>query len=178
MFGNYPVPGTDTRFLTGPFTLHGFRPFVVAGTQPDRVPRVIIEHRQRMTPPTASHRKVAFEIHLPQIVGSRVLKPLQVRCSRAGSLVELTMTTQNLRDRARHWNSDVLQILQPPTQLPTTPRRMLATQGQHALFDRSTRSPRRLQRPTRLIQQPRRAVRHIPRQPLVTRLPADPKPAT
>jgi len=47
------------------FALHHFCPFVVAGPQPDRVARVIVQHRQRMTPTAASHRKVSLEIHLP-----------------------------------------------------------------------------------------------------------------
>ena len=77
-----------------------------------------------------------------------MLEPLHVRLPRTVTFVELAMTTQNRRDRARGRNPDLFQILQPPTQLPTTPRRMLTTQRQHPLFDLSTRPPRRFQRPT------------------------------
>ena len=77
---------------------------------------------------------MSLEIHLPQIVGSRMLEPLNVRLPRAIAFIELTMTTQNLRDCTRRRNLDDLQIKQPPTQLSTTPRRMLTTQRQHSLF--------------------------------------------
>ena len=85
---------------------------------------------------------MSLEIHLPQIVGSRMLEPLNVRLPRAIAFIELTMTTQNLRDCTRRRNLDDLQIKQPPTQLSTTPRRMLTTQRQHSLFYLISRPPR------------------------------------
>ena len=91
------------------FTWHCFRPFVVAGPQPDRVPRVIVQHRQRLAPAAASHRKVSLEIPLPQVVRSRVLEPLHVRLTRSVTLVEPTVATQDRRDRAGRWHRDVLE---------------------------------------------------------------------
>ena len=125
-----------------------------------------------MTPTAASHREVAFEIHLPQIVRSRMLEALHVGLSRTAVYIQQALTTQDRRDRAGRRNVRDLQIQQPPTQLPTAPRRMLATQRQHPLFRRTVDLTRRNLRPTRLIQQPRATLSRRPRQPLVTRLPA------
>src|SRR2546425_12020278 len=82
----------------------------------------------------ASQREVAFEIPLPQIIRSRVLEPLPLRGTSPAPFVELTVTTQNLRHRAGRGNRRLLQIQQPPTQLPTAPRGMLPTQRQHPLL--------------------------------------------
>ena len=52
---------------------HGRIPLVSAGADLQRIARMIVEHRERMTASRADG-EVALEVHLPQLVGMRPLK--------------------------------------------------------------------------------------------------------
>ena len=55
---------------------HAVAALVGTRSQHQRKPRVIVEHRQRMTAPAAAERKMPLEVHLPQLVGRRLLEAL------------------------------------------------------------------------------------------------------
>src|SRR6266852_784253 len=72
---------------------------IVAGLQAQRIARTIVEHSQWMTALAVAQLKVAFEIHLPQLIRSLLFKPLIGtrywfrRCRHS------SMTTQNRMHR-------------------------------------------------------------------------------
>jgi hypothetical protein len=61
---------------------------------------MIVQNRQRMTPPTPRHREMSLEVHLPQIVRLGMLEPKHRLGVQRGRLLDQVVTPENLRDRA------------------------------------------------------------------------------
>lgn len=153
---------------------HRLFPLVPAGTQPHAVPRVVVQHRQRMAASPAHHRNMPLEVHLPQVVGLRLLEPRpRLRCRR-GLLGDLSVPVQDRRDRAGRGQLRHAAIRQPLLQLASTPSRMACACFQHALLHRVGRALGRVCWTPRPITQV--FSRQRPRQPLVPGLAADTKP--
>src|SRR5216684_3872244 len=148
--------------------LHRRMLLVRAGLQHHRIPRMVVQHRQRMAPTPTPQLEVSFEIHLPQFVRLTSLEAYDVPCSLR--LRQLLPTTEDLRDRACRRNSLDPRVLQPTTQLATTPRRVSLSKRNHQLLDSSACLRRRGLGTTRLIHKPSDSFSTITIQPLVTRL--------
>src|SRR5882724_8591118 len=76
--------------------LHAVPPLVGKGRQHHGIARVIVHHRQRMTP-QAGQREMPLEVHLPQPVRRVVLKPLERPMSRRLGRVDQTVPPQDAR---------------------------------------------------------------------------------
>ena len=114
--------------LDGRATLIGTR------FQPKRVARVIVQDGQRMdaTVPLRQ-RHMAFEVHLPQLIGQRSFKASPSMRHPLGGL-EPTVPTQNLGHRAgprRH----LAALLQARRDLAATPGRMRIAECEHVGLD-------------------------------------------
>ena len=72
---------------------------IATGLQTQRIARVIVEHGQRMTALKVAQLKVAFEIHLPQLIRSLLFKPLIATRYLSRRCLHPTMTTQNRMHR-------------------------------------------------------------------------------
>ncbi len=143
-----PVAPEERRQLG----LHRTLAFITAGPQPNRITRVVIDHRQRMAAPCRG-RKMPLVVHLPQLVRRRPLKPLEGFVAGARHSVDATMPIQYRRDRAGARRRLVLQILQPAPDLAPTPGGMLVANRQHQPFDGRRTARRRVLRATRAIRQ-------------------------
>jgi uracil-DNA glycosylase len=101
-------------------SVHGGGLFVGAGADLEREARVIVQHRQRVAA-ALFQSKMALEVHLPQIVGSRVLEALEVAALTLARAVQQTMSADDLGDRRGRWRARparqyqlLAQILLPP----------------------------------------------------------------
>jgi hypothetical protein len=147
---------------------HGRLLLIAARRNPQRIARMVIEHRQRMTAPSCQ-RKVAFEVHLPQLVGFGTLEASTRTRMLLTALVELAVATQDLGDRARHRHLHPTRVLQHPFDLAATPRVVALLPNPQNLRLHGNRCPRwTAQRAARAIRQPTPAFCQIPLQPLVT----------
>src|SRR5213080_462537 len=72
---------------------------IAAGLQAQRIARTIVEHSQRMTACAVAQGRVAFEIHLPQLIRSLLCKPLIGSCYLVRRWLHPSMTTQNRMHR-------------------------------------------------------------------------------
>ncbi|MDK1039823.1 MAG: hypothetical protein QGD91_13145, partial [Actinomycetota bacterium] len=72
--------------------------FVAARLQAHAVTRVIIQHRQGMAS-TEFHRKMALEVHLPQIVGTLMLETYPSLVLARLRLIDQTVSMQDGRNR-------------------------------------------------------------------------------
>src|SRR5436305_265750 len=72
---------------------------IAAGLQAQRIARTIVEHSQRMTAFSVAQGKVAFEIHLPQLIRSLLCKPLIGSYYLVRRWLHPSMTTQNRMHR-------------------------------------------------------------------------------
>ena len=78
--------------------LHHLSLLVTAGLQPQGKPRVIVQNSQRVAA-SSGKGEVAFEVHLPQVVGCLVFKSLPGTVLGPLGGVNAAMTTQDRRDR-------------------------------------------------------------------------------
>lgn len=62
---------------------------------------MVIEHGERMASPSFVQSKVSLVVHLPKLIRRRALETLKRAVLARLVLIELSMTTQNLGDRAR-----------------------------------------------------------------------------
>src|SRR2546429_896688 len=161
------------RFPQDP--LNGLARFIPAGLQTQRIPRMIIRIRQGMATLPIAQAKVAFEVHLPQLIGGHLLKPLPGpmlgRCGR----VYASLTPQNLVNRTRGGNACQTQGLQARLDLPGPPSWMAVPQADNLLFHLAAGPSGRLARPTAAILQTCPPFGSIPLQPPVPLVPTDAK---
>lgn len=134
---------------------------------------MIIEHGQRMAPAAAHQRHMAFEVHLPEQIGCRLLKAL-------------------LRHRSATWRNDPIVSAQDlvhcrmrRTGLPlpfeamrnlaSSPRRVSVPHRQNVSFDRRGGPQRARMRPPRAIR--KLFIAHPTTKPLVAGISMNPEPA-
>src|SRR5882762_3804509 len=149
---------------------------VAARLKAQRVTRMIIEHGQRMTTLAVAQSKVAFEIHLPQLIWPFMLKPLVA----AGHAVRLpSHPPVSLQDRMRGTPGQrrLFIPLQAPFDLPRTPA-ILVSNRQHLLLYRWIGPAWRMPRPPRSISQSRGSAFLVSLQPFVSSLSTDPESLT
>src|SRR6202522_847889 len=159
----------------GQTILDRLRLLVRAGGDAQGVARMVVQHRQRMAAPSGSHRNVPLEVHLPEPVGTRMLEPNESRMLGRLGGVEAAVAPQNLRDRRGRRQTLLAQILQPPAQFASAPRRMLASKRDDLGLHNLCRPLRTRERPPRAIRE-KRAFRLASSQPFVSRLSTDPEP--
>jgi len=168
-----PIAPEDRRQLG----LHRALALIATSPQPERIARVIVDHRQRVAAP-GGDRKMPLVVHLPQLIRCRPLKPfkwpvLSARCS-----IDAVMAVQDCGDGAGARRRLVTEILQPATDLAAAPGRVLVTNRQHLCLHRRRGAGRRALRATRAIRQTRLALLPIPCQQPVANRRTDPKPPT
>src|SRR6185295_473661 len=149
--------------------------FIAARHDAERIARVIVDHGQRVAT-ARRHRKMPFDVHLPQLVRRLALEALPRLVLLALRDVDQSMALQNLSDRARTWNLAQTLVVQPPLDLAATPRRMLRTHRQHRRLHRRRRLIGRAMRPSRPLRQSSLAFRSPALPALITRRRSDPKP--
>ena len=92
--------------------LHRLAGFIPAGPQTQRIARMIIQDRQGMATFPITQAKMTFEVHLPQLIGGRLLKPLPGSMLGRGRRVNASLPPQNLVNRTRCRNPFQTQGLQ------------------------------------------------------------------
>ena len=112
-----------TKFLCQ-MTLNRFSSLIRATFQTHGVPRVVIHNRQGMTLHPVANRKPAFEIHLPELIGSCMLKSLPSRVLGRFSWIDALMTTQDFMNRTIDRDCDLTNGLQSNTDFACSPRGM------------------------------------------------------
>src|SRR5439155_11281685 len=124
---------------------------IAAGLQTQRIARVIVEHSQRMTAFAVAQGKVAFEIHLPQLIRSLLFKPLIATRYLSRRCLHPSMTTQNRMHRTlRH--RTLSRGFQRPFNLAGAPASLISNH-QRLPFDFRLAVARRSSRSTRLIRE-------------------------
>ena len=121
---------------------------------------------------------MAFEVHLPQVVGCLVLKSLPGTVLGPLGWVNATMTTQDRRDSTggRHVRLKHIPAVQkPPSQLTSSPGRMCRTGRQYRLLNLRWGACRRVVGPPRQVDQACLAPFAEPPKPLVSSRRADPE---
>src|SRR5437762_8411307 len=146
------------------------------GRKSQRIARMVVKHGERMTA-AAADRKVALEIHLPQIIGCGPLEAPMRAGVFGAALLKLAVPAQDRRDRACRRHLAHAAVLQNLADLAAAPGVVALTpDAQHLRFHRLRRALGARMRPARLVAKSRAAVRPIPGKPFVTRLAADPEP--
>src|SRR5262245_31480444 len=138
---------------------------------------MVIEHGQRITAPFFQS-EVAFEIHLPQVIGMRVLESLIRLMLRRSFRRDQLMAMKNRRDGARARNLWLFERLQAGLQFSSAPGRMPFAQLHHFLLDFCVGASRRVLRATRSIFQARYSLGSVTTQPFITDAWADAESAT
>lgn len=161
-------------------------PQMLGGIRPSRPPRPQDEHHlgscAGMYP--GNEKSEGKRVRHPRTSGNRWLRValteavLVARCAKnnysGAAYRRLVPRRGKKRVLVAVDHRDMLQVLQSPTQLVTSPSRMRDPQCEDSLLHLSTRSTRRIRQTTRLIRQPRTPRGRVTRQPLVIRLPAMP----
>src|SRR4029079_10510738 len=99
-----------TKFLCQ-MTLNRFRSLIGTTFQAYGVARMVIYDRQGMTLHPVPNRKPAFEIHLPELIGSCMLKSVPSRVLGRFFRIDARMTTQDSMDRTIDRHGDLTNCL-------------------------------------------------------------------
>ena len=114
-------------------SLHRLAALVGTGVKPDAIPGMVVEHGQGMAT-TGGGREVAFEIHLPELVG-----PIALEADKGtwGGRVRLdaAVTAKDRRGGARGRNVLPIESDEAGMNLSASPCRMLLTQSKHLGLD-------------------------------------------
>src|SRR5580700_4958712 len=136
---------------------------------------MIVQNRQRVTPPARSHREMPLEVHLPQIVRLRMLEPNHRLGTQRGLLVDPVVTPENLRDRAGGRYVLDTPVDQPTPNLPTSPGPVRRTHLHNPFLHLRGRLRGLRLRLPRPIRQTDTSPLFITLPPLVARLPRNPE---
>src|SRR5215469_5952871 len=145
-----------------------------AGRQQHVVAGMIVQRAQWMTTALA-HRKMAFKVHLPQLIGSRTFKTLKGPGRLALLRPDQAMAMKNPSNGAGGRKIASLQVLQTPSQLARSPGWMHLPQGHDFFFDRRLGSLRTALRPARAVAKAFRSPALKTLQPLVANRRTDTK---
>src|SRR5712692_5906105 len=165
----HPLRQTITAKSGGQSVFYRGGLLIAAGLQAQRIARVIVEHSQRMTALAVAQLKVAFEIHLPQLVRSLLLKPLIAARYLAGRWLHPSMTTQNRMHRALSHRT-LSRGFQRPFNLACAPASLI-TNHQRLPFEFRLAAARRSLRSTRTIRE--RVITVLSLSPFVSSLATD-----
>ena len=143
---------------------------VPAGPDPQREPGVVVQDSQGMAAAAAAHRKVALEVHLPQVVGLIVLEALVGFVLGTLGRVDESVSSQDGRDRALGRHALVASILKHPGQHVTSLGGMLSAQVHDELLNLLAGAVRRLKGTLRQVMQTLVSPFQIAPQPLVASL--------
>ena len=138
---------------------------------------MVIQNSQRMTA-SLGKGEVAFEVHLPQVVGGLVFKSLPGAVLGTLGGVNAAITTQDRRDSTGGWYvrlKHIPAVQKPPSQLTSSPGRMCLTGRHHSLLNLRWGACRRVVRPPRQVDQACIAPFAEPPKPLVPSCRADPE---
>lgn len=115
---------------------------------------MIVKNRQGIEPRAQrlAQGDMAFEIHLPQIVGSLVLEADEALRSAAELPKRLAVPCQDRGHRRSRWSRQP-RAQQPMPDLASAPGRMIPAHGKHCGFHRFATAQRRLQGPSRAFDQ-------------------------
>jgi hypothetical protein len=138
-----------------------------AGRQKHIIARVVVQRTQGMAT-SLIQSKMAFEIHLPQLIRRRTLKPLERHRRLALLRPDQSMTMDNTVNRAGRWKRLVPQILHPTTQFACTPRWMPTAQVHNLFLKGRIRSARTFVRTARMILKAFGTIPPEAPQPLIT----------
>ncbi len=111
----------------GDMALDSIDSLIRAGFQPNQKPRVVIQHgqpryrSQRMTALAGADGEIAFEIHLPQVIGFIHLKVLIGRVLPGLVSRQQPMACQDIRHGAGGWNRLITPVFEPAFQFSTAP---------------------------------------------------------
>jgi hypothetical protein len=150
--------------------------FVAVGAQTHRIARMIVHDRQGMAGRSIRQRHPALEVHLPQQVRRRLLKPLPGLSRLAAQGIDPAVATQD-RVHRRAGRTSLSVPLQTTHDLAGAPRRMRIAHRKHPRLDRRRAAPGARMRTARAIRKwlaPRRPTA----QPFIAGLRADPEPPT
>jgi hypothetical protein len=141
---------------------------------------MIVQDSEGMTVSSIRKGEVAFEIHLPQLVGTIHLKALEGTVFSTLLWVEPPMPTQNGCDCARARHTNVLEPEQVGPDLTPTPSRMSVPCPQDGFFHDHSCLPGAVVRTARSIRQAGQIAIGISKaiQPFVSGLSTDPKAPT
>ena len=111
----HPLRQTIASEDSGQALSHGLSQLVSAGLQSQGKSGVVVQNSQRMAA-SLGKGEVAFEVHLPQVVGCLVLKSLPGTVLGPLGWVNATMTTQDRRDSTggRHVRLKHIPAVQKP----------------------------------------------------------------
>jgi len=149
-------------------------PLVGAGRKHDCEARVVVEHGERMQA-AGSHRHMAFEVHLPQLVRPRALEANEGGLAAAMSPQFDPMPLQDRCHRRGRRNRFVAEILQPPGDLAPAPRRIVRTNRKHRRLRHCIATQGRAQRSARQLVQSCQAIEPPTLQPFVAGRRTDPE---
>ena len=151
----------------GQFFPHCLRSFVGACAQPQGEAGVIVQDGQRVTAPCAGG-EVPLEVHLPEVVGLRVLEPLPVTMG-AFAAHGTAVPPQDGRDGAGARHRALPPIQQHLAYGAASPRGVLLAERQDGLFRLSRCAGRRVVRAAGALDQPRLSLLRMAVQQLVGR---------
>src|SRR5581483_1055146 len=114
---------------------HGGALLIVTSSQAQREPRVIVQHRQRVTGYAVLERTVSLEVHLPELIGSFLLEANVWLSGRARRLAHPIVSAQDLVHR-RYRRHGLPVALQAMRELARSPGRVGIAQRHNLVFDR------------------------------------------
>src|SRR5438876_716055 len=151
-------------------TLNRFSSLIRATFQTHGVPRMVIHNRQGMTLHPVPNRKPAFEIHLPELIGSCMLKSLPGRVLGRFFWIDALMTTQDFMNRTIDRDCDLTNCLQSNTDFACSPGGVSIPDFQYLGLHIFAASLRRLMRSPRNVSQPFFTILGIALQPFINGL--------
>lgn len=107
---------------------------------------MIIENGERMTAKLVGEWKVAFEVHLPELVGSRAFEADERTMFETLAWIDELMSMKNLSDGAGR-GQDLKRSRQDTAEFAGSPIRMFGARPDDRVFDRGVRAARRRVRP-------------------------------
>lgn len=107
--------------------LHGLRALIGASLKAQSEAGVIVQDSERVAAGLIGG-EVAFEVHLPELIGSRVFEPLEDSMLERLLGVHPSVSQEDLVNRAGRRQTENTEVEQAPAQLASSPGRVLVSQ--------------------------------------------------
>src|ERR1700693_4914176 len=137
----------------GESILNGLCSLIGTGLKPQSEARVIVENGQRVAAGRVGC-EVAFEVHLPEQIGSGVFEALEGSVLERLFRVHPAVSQQDLVDGAGRWQVGGTCVQQASAKLASPPGRMAIPQVQHRLLDHRRTLSRAVIGSATLIEEP------------------------